>query len=368
MRVLHVVEVTHGGVVTLVRAFALDQAHRGLDVHVLARPDVDGLAGQVHRWDPVRRRPGSLISAVRDLHQVVAATEPDVVHLHSFFPGVLGRVRRWPGSPRVVYQPHSWAFQAAPWPGLEHLVARWERAAARRTDLTITNCRQELDEAREHKVEGAMSVVGLPVDTDHFRPGDKATAREALGVAADRTIVCVGRLSRQKGQRDLALAWASSPLPATELVFVGPGDPDTVTDVLPSDLRATVRMVGPTQDVRPWLHAADLVVLPSRYEGQSVAMAEALACGVPVVMTDVNGAQEAVAPRGQPPAGAVVPPGDMKELLRQCEDRLHDPTRLVAEGQVARERATALFDAAGIMERVLQAYSHNGAADTPRAG
>ncbi|WP_343065230.1 glycosyltransferase [Nocardioides mesophilus] len=292
-----------------------------------------------------------------DLRHLVSALQPDVVHLHSFFPGVLGRMRSLPGDPRVVYQPHSWAFDAVSNEALARAVARWERHAATGTDVTVTNCQEELAEARTRRVDGNAMVIGLPVDVDFFRPGDPSAARAALGIDAARVITCVGRLSRQKNQEQLAAAWEAAPIPDTVLALVGPGSQDAVRAAAPTTADRSLRLVGPTDDVRTWLQASDIAVLPSLYEGQSVSMAEALSCGVPVVMTQVNGASEMVAPVGEAPAGAVVPVGAMRELLAECATRLADPPRMAAEGVAARRRAVTHFRAETVMARLLEAYT-----------
>ncbi len=369
MRVLHVVEVTHGGVVTVADTFAGLQARRGLDVHVLAPPGVTWSAGTVHAWQPRRRSVASYPSYARRLREVVAEVRPDVVHLHSFFPGVLGRMRPMPAATTVVYQPHSWAFEAAG--PLSGLVSAWERRAARRTDRVVTNCEAELAEARAHGLEVPADVIGLPLDTDAFLPVDdgvRSRMRERVGVRDERLLVTVGRISRQKGQDQLVRAWERSPLPGTVLAVVGPGDPASLQALAPRTSGSSLRFVGPRDDVRPWLHAADLYVQPSRYEGQSVAMAEAMSCGRSVVITDVNGAREAVAPQRQPAAGAVVPLGDMDAFLDACRDRLDDDRLRQGEQRVARSRAVAMFGADGVTDRLLEVYAGQPAGRATTAG
>jgi len=356
MKVLHVLEPAHGGVVTLARTLATMQADAGHEVHVLAPEGVAFEAGTVHRWSPERRSAASLLRSRRLLQQAVSEVRPDVVHLHSFFAGLLGRVGRLPTSARVVYQPHSWAFQAVP-TAAAGTVARWERNAVRRTDVTVTNCRDERDEGRRHGVHGPVRVVGLPVDTTYFSPGaDRAGSRRALGVDTPHLIVCVGRLNKQKGQDQLAREWEAHPVHGTTLALVGPGDQDPIAAEAPLTSGTSLRMIGDCDDVRPWYHAADVVVLPSRYEGQSVAMAEALACGAPVVSTDVNGAREAVAPSGETAAGAVVARGDMQGLLDACARRLRDPAQATQEARAARERAVRLFSGETVARRLHEAY------------
>jgi glycosyltransferase involved in cell wall biosynthesis len=372
MKILHVAEVTHGGVVSLVRTFAELQSADGHDVHVLTRPEVDQLPGTRHLWTPVRRSPRALVAAQARLREVVRTTQPDVVHLHSFFPGVLGRMRPLPPGPGVVYQPHSFAFDAVP-SRLSWAVTAAERRGSRFTDRMVTNCGAERDEGVSHGIGTATTVVGLPLDTDRYAPqaGDRSALRAELGLTAGFVAVCVGRISRQKGQRALAEAWEAAAPADSVLVFVGPGDQAEIADAAPTTIGRTLICAGPQADVRPWLWAASVSVLPSLYEGQSVAMAEALACGVPVVMTDVNGAREAVCPPGQPATGAVVPVGDLPELLRQLERRRLAPELLAEEATLARSRAVEMFDSARVMERLettyLDAISH-ARQRTPRRG
>lgn len=358
MRVLHVAEVSHGGVISLVRTFAEQQVKAGFDVHVLTPPDVGPLAGVVHEWSPHRRRLASYPAYALRLREVVMAVRPDVVHLHSFFPGLFGRMLRHPLGAAVVYQPHSWAFDRLPRRAVAGVVA-WERFAARRTDVVVTNCESELQQGQEQGLRIAGEVVGLPIDTEHFAPVDDAERlriRQALGIGERRLLVCVGRISHQKGQVALATAWEAEPIEDAVLAMIGPGDQSEVAAAAPTSVGENLRLVGALSDVRPWLHAADLCVQPSRYEGQSVAMAEAMSCGRAVVMTDVNGAREALRPDGEPAAGAVVPLGDVGSLLHEARARLDDQSLVSAEEHVARERAVSMFGLDEVMGRLEAVY------------
>lgn len=359
MRLLHVAEVSHGGVMSLVRDFAAAQVAAGDHVHTLLPPDAPSTPGRVHRWEPVRARPWTLVGARARLRSVVDEVRPDVVHLHSFFPGLLGRSLPLPTGTAIVYQPHSWAFQAVSRRPVRRVITRWEVRAARRTDAVITNCADEWAEARAAGVQARTTVVGLPVDTAHFHPVPEERGRDyraELGLTAPYVVVCVGRLSTQKGQAALVAAWERRPLPDTDLVLVGPGDSSGLAALAPTTFGASIHHVGAQHDVRPWLWAADLCVQPSLYEGQSVAMAEALACGRPVVMTQVNGAREAIAPADDAPAGATVPVADLDALLDACATRLRDPGLREAEGRAARARALSLFDRDVVMARIEQTY------------
>lgn len=360
MRILHVVEVSIGGVVSVVNTYADYQLSAGDDVHVLAPREALLTAGTRHYWRPERRTPHHLPTAVRDLRRLVAELAPDVIHLHSFFPGVLGRIRPLgAGGPAVVYQPHSWAFDAAPTPMGTKLVEAWERRAARRTDAIIVNCDDELREGERHGVQTAAHVVGIPVDTTHFAPADefqRQTHRRDLGVSDRAVLLCVGRLAKQKGQDLLVQAWQQTPVPGAVLVLLGAGDPRPLAQLAGDQWGQSVVAPGAVEDVRPWLHAADLVVAPSRWESQEVAVMEALACGKAVVATEVNGAREAIEDGPEPAAGAVVGQLDMTAFLDACRLRVIDRATLIRESTAARARAERMSARDAVMTRVRVAY------------
>ena len=353
MRVLHVVEVEHGGVVTYVRELARLQAAEGHDVHVLAPPAAGAFAGTVHQWHPRRRSVSSLLTAHRRLRALVAHLEPDVTHLHSFFPGLLGRARPLPGA--VVHQPHGWPYYAAPRP-LEPLLTRAEKHGLRHTDAMLVNCEAEGAEGRRRGLRVSPHVVGVPLDVEHFSPGAGSTPPGLSDLDERAIVVCVGRISPVKGQLQLVRQWEATPVPGCVLVLVGAGDPETLREAAPSAFGSSIVHVGAQHDVRPFLRSALVSVLPSVSEGQSVAMAESLACGVPVVMTDVNGAREAILPVGGDAAGSVVPPGDMVALLGEVARRVADPVLVEAERRHARGNAMAMFSPSIVLQRVDAAY------------
>ena len=155
-------------------------------------------------------------------------------------------------------------------------------------------------------------MVRNGVDLDRFRPDalTRAAARSLLGIEPHaRLAVCVGRLTRQKGQDRLLAAWPRirAACPDALLALVGGDGP----------AQPGVGYAGQVADVRPWYFAADVVVQPSRWEGLPLTALEAMACGRSVVATDIEGLREVVLPD----AGAVVPArGLADEILRRFAD------------------------------------------------
>ncbi|WP_040907152.1 glycosyltransferase, partial [Streptomyces griseoflavus] len=104
----------------------------------------------------------------------------------------------------------------------------------------------------------------------------------------------------------------------------------------------------------PWYQAADLVVLPSRWEGMALAPLEAMACGRPVVVTDVDGARESL-----PPSFAdrcLVPPEDPDALAGTVGELLLDPSLRTSLGDRGRRHVLSLHDVRHTARAVADVY------------
>jgi glycosyltransferase involved in cell wall biosynthesis len=150
-------------------------------------------------------------------------------------------------------------------------------------------------------------------------------------------------------------------LAAVRLVIVGDGPQDAAlrAQAAAADLDARVRFAGRQDDIASWMHAFDLFALPSTgNEGVPQALAQAMACGLPVVTTPVGSISELVRD-GE--TGLLVPPGNAAALTDAISRLLSDVTlarRLAAAGRehvAARFTTTAMFDA---MEKVLHQAVH----------
>ena len=102
-----------------------------------------------------------------------------------------------------------------------------------------------------------------------------------------------------------------------------------------------MRFAGSARDVAPWIAAADVVTLPSRWEaGLTLAAMEAMAMARTVVATDVAGMREGLLPG----CGAVVPVDDETSLAEALVLRLGDPALAQREGLAARQRVEERYD------------------------
>lgn len=354
--VLHVTHAPDAGVPRVIAQLAEHQLAQGWRV-VVACPrgeeadDLARAAGASSRdWTAGRAPDARLPAEVRALAGIVADTAPDVVHLHSSKAGLAGRLLLR-GRRRTVFQPHAWSFEAAGGP-VGRATRAWERAGARWCHAIVCVSEGERDAGEAAGVAGRFVVVPNGVDVGRFAPGDRAAARAALGLGDAPLAVLVGRLSHQKGQDVLLRTWPAvrRAVPGAEVVLVGDG-PDRAA--LEASAPEGVRLAGKQADVRPWFLAADVVVQPSRWEGMSLAVLEALACGRPVVASAVDGMDAVAAAR----AGALVAPEDEAALAEAVARRLADPELAAAEGARAREQVERHHDAASAAARVTAVYA-----------
>ena len=338
--ILHVSQPTDGGVAQCVADFARFGIELGLRVSVACPPDgplarwVETAGGIYVPW-PATRNPGMSVGAqIWRLRQIVQKVDPDVVHLHSSKAGLAGRLALR-GKRPTIFQPHSWSFQALS--GLpQEAAALWERFGAHWAQVIICVSEEELRCGQARGIRASWRVVENGVDPTGWSEASQKEALEArlrLGLLSGPVVVSVGRLTRQKGQDILIEAWREvrEEVPAAVLILVGDG-PERLA--IAQQCCPGAKLVGRREDVKDWLAAADVVVIPSRWEGLSLLMLEAMARGRSVVATDVGSAREVLSEG----AGTVVAVEDRVGLAQELVKRLRDPRLRAQEGKAGRRR------------------------------
>jgi glycosyltransferase involved in cell wall biosynthesis len=194
---------------------------------------------------------------------------------------------------------------------------------------------------------GKPRLADKPLSHQQPRPADDTPPIDAAFLPARaRTIVMVGRLTKQKGHHFMIESMASlaAQYPDLHLLLVGDGElrDELQMQVAELGLHDRVRFLGNRHDVPVLLAASDIFVLPSLWEGLSMALLEAMASGLPVVASAVSGSVQAVLP-GE--TGLLVPAGDVPELTKAISQLLDDPVRAQAMGVAAKRRVELEFSA-----------------------
>jgi teichuronic acid biosynthesis glycosyltransferase TuaC len=182
--------------------------------------------------------------------------------------------------------------------------------AGRRADASIGVSAALVDRMRALAFDPArLHVMRNGVDLLRFRPLDRAEMRKELGLTGGPVLLTVGNLHEHKGQRLVvqALALIRQVHPDAQLLVVGEGPDREVLErqVVAAGLSGAVRLAGAVanQELARWYSAADVLVLASSREGWPNVLLEAMACGTPVVASNVGGVREIVQ---APVAGRVV--------------------------------------------------------------
>lgn len=175
-------------------------------------------------------------------------------------------------------------------------------------------------------------------------------------------LVFVGKLRYYKGLQFLVSAMRG--LPHVQLAIIGEGPEGPKLERLAAELKVDdrVQFLGelPDDEVVPYLHAADLFVLPSHLtsEAYGLSQIEAMACGVPVVCCDLPTGVPWVNQDGR--TGRVVPPADDEALAAAIGELLSDTTRRLRMGEAALRRAREEFSQEAMCRRLEAVYTEVG--------
>jgi glycosyltransferase involved in cell wall biosynthesis len=210
------------------------------------------------------------------------------------------------------------------------------------------------------------------VDVTRFSPASDTQRRELrrqLGVPVDRPLILfVGVMSPDKQPHILLDAWAafeSRERLGSTLMFVGATDPrlfeleGRLADQMKEKLAQIadgdrVHFAGPTPEIENYYRAADLVVMPSLREGMPVVVLEAMACGLPVVASRLQGSTDTVITDGV--HGRLVEPGDVAGFAGAIGELLRDRPLAERVGAAARRTVEARYRIDQVAEQWLAAY------------
>lgn len=198
-----------------------------------------------------------------------------------------------------------------------------------------------------------------PVDIDEFRParpGESAAWRESHGIPLDACVtIYVGRLSYEKGLRELlrGFARAAAQAPEALLLLVGDGAMRPDLEALVRELRieaSQVRFIGrvPAAEIPFWLRAGDIYSLTSPSEGFACALLEAMAAGLPSVVSAIPANLQLV----DDGVHGLTVPFDAEESIAEAFLKLAgDPALRQSMGQAARRRAVENYATGKVVDR-----------------
>lgn len=348
MRVLHAIgEMGAGGAESMV----VEMVHRGCELgwHSAVasaggyREDQLVRSGEAdaYRVPLSRRRPVGLARAAGATQRAISQAQPDAIIAHNV--GVtaavalaqLTRGRRVPVV-SVIYG----------------LAAEDYRKAAAVLNVTAQAVVAVSDAIAQRLLAAGLrrTVTVIPNAVTAAQLPPKDHARRALGLDPVTPVaLCAARLVEQKRHDVLLQAWHRVPPPGV-LLLAGDGPERAPLQRLGADLgldSGRLRFLGDRNDMRWLLAAADVATLASDWEGLPIFVLEAMAVGVPVVATDVDGVREILSRGG----GRLVPPREPEELAQRLQELLVADDARSAASQEAKAAIAARYDPALMMRR-----------------
>ena len=320
-----------------------------------------------------------------DLAMVAGTEGADLVHSHTWYANFAGHVASLLGGMPHVVSAHS-LEPMRPWKaeqlGGGYRVSSWVEKTAYEAAAAViavsAGMREDILRSYPSIDPGKVKVVHNGIDSELWQPNHDLDTVRRHGVDPDKkSVIFVGRITRQKGLPYLLRAAANLP-PDVQVVLLA-GAPDTPqimaeVEALMADLRAQrgagviwVPEMLPRAEVTAMLSAATVFACPSVYEPLGIVNLEAMACELPVVATATGGIPEVVVdgetgwlvPIEQVQDGTGTPIDPIKfvaDLSAALNDAVSDEDRAREMGLAGRRRAVDSFSWASIGDRTLEVY------------
>jgi glycosyltransferase involved in cell wall biosynthesis len=288
------------------------------------------------------------IRAAWRLARYLRQEQIDLFHAFDFPAACFGvPVARWAGVPVVLSSQRAFRTLYAP------RYQRWLRWSDRRVDGCVVNC----EVMRRHMIEdewfpaGKIRLCYNALDTGHYAWSPRVPVPEVEGAQVVVGVVCAFR--PEKGLSTLVEAFAEIQRPGVQLLLVGGGELQGQLESLCAQLGVKAVFAPFARDVRRWLHAIDIFVLPSLSEALSNSLMEAMATGCTAVASDTGGNPELVQPEE---TGLLFPPGDAPALARQLRRLVDDPALRAALGRRGADFIHATFSRGASLTRMAAIY------------
>ena len=304
----------------------------------------------------------------RNIRQLLDSQKFDVVHTHGGTAGFWGRLVAASSKkrPAIIHTYHGLHYLNISGLGIKliaqkikrYIFSKIDQFLLNYTDQIICVCRSDYEKAIAAKVAtpSKTSIVYNGIEIDQFsKPLDKESARRIFNIAPNEFVFGnVGRLHEQKGHKYLLEAFAKV-TDRARLLIIGDGDLRQELVALAEKLQICDRIVflGGRSDVREFLSAIDVFVMPSLWEGQPIALLEALAIGKPCIATSVDGIPEIITNNV---SGYLVKPKNVEELSKMMDFAIQNPDTLQNIAKAGANTISQKFLAQNMAEAIANIY------------
>lgn len=278
------------------------------------------------------------------------ASAPVIVHTHSSKAGILGRLAaRAAGIPVIIHSIHGYGFNDYQPASVKWLYIMLERLCSRVTSFFIAVSQANIDRGLALRLftPDRVRLIRSGIDIGQFKNPEveRPAMRRQLGLPQDAPVVImVACLKQQKAPLDYVRVCSriAACMPDAHFMLAGDGE---LRNALETEMRSSAcserfHLLGWQRDIPSLLHASDILVLTSRWEGLPRVIPQAMCAGLPVVVTRADGSPEAVR---QGRTGFVVEPGDIAGIAEKTIYLLKNQEQARRMGQAA-QTLVAEFD------------------------
>ena len=323
---------------------------------------VDGVP--VHRLGTAIKIAGAPVCP--GMRRAIREAKADIVHIHTPHPTAILTYLLSGAAERLVCTYHSDIIRQKV---LGKIIGPLQNLAFQRAGAIVAASPNLIDASPVLTKHRDRCVVvpfgtGLPADDCPEQP----IVEELRAKHPGPIVLAVGRLVYYKGFEHLIRAMALAKAPGTLLIIgEGPMRPLLQRVIDEVGLSDRAHLLGNISDVQPYYHACDLFVLPSvtRNEAFGIVQLEAMACGKPVINTNLDSGVPFVSRDGE--SGLTVPPGDTPALAAALTTLLSDAGMRTRFGEAARARVSNDFTAEKMVERTLRLYRKVAAGEPVKA-
>ncbi len=270
----------------------------GIPVHVI------GLKGKLSVLNPLH---------FLRLRKILHRRNYDIIHTHLFHADIAARLAK-PSDAKLIYSVHIAEKRYRPW---QFWLGRMFKKRCKKI-IAVSQAAADHHARRSKFPADYYRVIYNGINLEHFRRDGAAGVqiRKNIGIAdGEMVLLFAGRLDHQKGVDILidAFGQAAPKLEKCHLLIAGQGLQETMLrdKIQHSNLSDVVFMLGFCREIQQVMAAADILIMPSRWEGFGLSAAEAMAASLPVIATKVEGLSEVVV---DGVTGLLVPPENSKLL------------------------------------------------------
>jgi len=307
----------------------------------------------------------------QNIYQLLKAQKFDVIHTHGGTAGFWGRLvaASLQNKPKIIHTYHGLHYlNTAQTKSLQQKIKtaifqKIDQLLLAVTDQIICVCRSDYEKAIAAKVAtpSKIAIVYNGIEIDKFlQPINKETSRKIFDTAPTEFIFGnVGRLHEQKGHQYLLKAFAKV-ADRSRLLIIGDGNLKDELVKLAEDLQISDRVtfLGARSDIYEFLSAINVFVMPSLWEGQPIALLEALAMGKPCITTDVDGIPEIITNNIN---GYLVKPKDIAGLTQIMNKAIDNPEILQQFANAGVNTITEKFLAQNMAKAIANIYLERSA-------